>query len=48
MKLQVLAAYQNWKNEESNRLELGDIKRFSRKGLTEQLANMLNNLINEN
>ena len=28
--------------------EVGDIKRFSRKGLTEQLANKLNDLIDEN
>ena len=48
MKSNVLAAYQNWKNEESNRVDVGDINRFSRKGLTEQLANKLNNLLNEN
>ena len=48
MKSKVLAAYQNWKNEESNREEVRDIKRFSRKGLTEQLANKLNNLLDEN
>ena len=48
MKSQVLAAYQNWKNEDSNKVEVGDIKRFSRKGLAEQLANKLNNLIDEN
>ncbi len=48
MKSKVLAAYHNWKNEDSNRVEVGDIKRFSRKGLTEQLANKLNNLLDEN
>ena len=48
IKSQVLAAYQKWKNEESNRVEVGDIKRFSRKGLTEQLVNKLNNIIDEN
>ena len=48
MKSQVLAAYQNWKNEKSNRVEVGDLKRFSRKGLTEQLVNKLNNLLDEN
>ena len=31
MKSQVLFAYQNWKNEDSNKEEVGDIKRFSRK-----------------
>lgn len=48
IKKQLLAAYQKWKNQESNRVEVGDIKRFSRKGLTEQLANKLNKLCDEN
>ena len=48
IKSQVLAAYKNWKNKESKRLELVDLKRFSRKGLTEQLANKLNDLLDEN
>ena len=48
IKSQVLAAYQNWKKQESNRVELGDVKRFSRKGLTEQLANKLNDLLDKN
>ena len=48
IKKQLLAAYQKWKKQESNRVEVGDIKRFSRKGLTEQLANKLNKLCDEN
>ena len=48
IKKQLLIAYQKWKNQESNRVEVGDIKRFSRKGLTEQLTNKLNTLCNEN
>ena len=48
IKKQLLSAYQKWKNQESNRVEVGDIKRFSRKGLTEQLANKLNKLCHEN
>ena len=48
IKKQLLSAYQKWKNHESNRLEVGDIKRFSRKGLTEQLVNKLNKLCDEN
>ena len=47
IKNQLLTAYQKWKNKESNREEVGDINRFSRKGLTEQLANNLNNLLDE-
>lgn len=48
IKKQLLAAYQKWKSQESNRVDVGDIKRFSRKGLTEQLANKLNKLCDEN
>lgn len=48
IKKQLLADYQNWKNQKSNRVEVLDIKRFSRKGLTEQLANKLNILCDEN
>ena len=48
IKSQVLAAYKNWKKQERNRVELGDIKRFSRKELTEKLANKLNNLLDKN
>ena len=48
IKKQLLSSYQKWKNQESNRVEVGDIKCFSRKGLTEQLANKLNKLCHEN
>jgi glycosyltransferase involved in cell wall biosynthesis len=44
IKAQVAAAYKRWKAGESNRVEKGELARFSRRGLTEQLAHKLNEL----
>lgn len=41
---QIENAYQNWKNGSSANFSLDDLERFTRKGLTEKLANKLNEL----
>jgi hypothetical protein len=41
---QIENAYQNWKKETPADFSLKDLERFTRKGLTEKLANKLNNL----
>jgi len=41
---QIESAYQNWKNENPANFSLDDLGRFTRRGLTEKLANKLNEL----
>jgi len=47
IKSQVLDAYNNWKNKQNQSFDFGDIKKYDRKFLTQQLVNKLNNLIDE-
>jgi len=42
--LQIESAYISWKNKSIPQYSLNDLERFTRRGLTEKLANKLNEL----
>ncbi|MGB2458500.1 MAG: glycosyl transferase family 1, partial [Flavobacteriales bacterium] len=42
--LQIESAYTSWKNKSIPQYSLNDLERFTRRGLTEKLANKLNEL----
>ena len=42
--LQIESAYISWKNKSILQYSLNDLERFTRKGLTEKLANKLNEI----
>ena len=42
--LQIESAYISWKNKSIPQYNLNDLERFTRRGLTEKLANKLNEL----